>query len=211
MKLSSFVSISAIVISLAACGGNKGGNSNNNSSNDNQSSETTTKPGKTKKTSKNGVTLPQIDPNRPKTGRGALLNVPWLLKDAAVTMYGVTFRPYFYITENTLTATFLCGTKLNGQWSWIKPKASSAIAWGNDYFRVLETNTDMGTINGIDCEVNTIERDFNYEIYDNGERMTLTVDGEVLNMELFRDIEQGSRSEGDVTSGRIFSSRSSKM
>lgn len=209
MKLSTFASITAIVISLTACGGNKGGNSNNNNSNDNQNSETTTNPGKTKNPSKNGVSLPQIDPNRPKTGRGALLNVPWLLKDAAVTMYGITFRPYFYITENTLTATFLCGTKINGQWNWIKPNASSSITWGDNYFRVLETNTDMGTINGIECEVKTIERDFEYEIYDSGERMTLTVDGEILNMELFRDIEQGSRSAGDVSSGKIFSSRAS--
>lgn len=195
MKLTSFVSITAIVISLAACGGNKGGSSNDNPSN----SETTTNP------KNKGVNLPKINPNRPKAGRGALINVPWLAKDMAKTEFGITFRPYFYITDNAMTVTYLCGTKKNGSWQWISPSATSPIAWGESSFTVLEEHKDKGTIEDTECSVTTLQKEFEYEIYDNGERMTFTVEGQTLNLELFRDIDQGSRSEGDETSAGVFS------
>lgn len=199
MKLTSFFSITAIIISLAACGGNNGGSSNDNQSN----SETTTKP------KKNGVSLPKINPNRPKAGRGALVNVPWLAKDMAKSEFGITFRPYFYITDNAMTVTYLCGTKKNGSWKWISPSATSPIAWDESSFTVLEEHTDKDTIEDTECSVTTLKKEFEYEVYDNGERMTITVDGQVLNLELFRDVEQGSRSEGDVTSAGVFSATSS--
>lgn len=121
--------------------------------------------------------VPEVDPNRPKTGRAALFGVPWTPKDELINEKGFVVKNYIMITEDELKTVALCGLKIEGKWQWVKPEAVSQIRWGKDgkaEFTTTESDKEKGQIGKNTCSA-VIEKDvtYMYGVQNNGETLGL--------------------------------------
>lgn len=97
--------------------------------------------------------VPEVDPDRPKTGREAIMNVPWTPRGGMITKNDTAVQNYIVITEDELQHYAFCGAKIDGKWQWVKPEAMSQITWESTGFATTEYDIGTGKIGGNTCEV----------------------------------------------------------
>lgn len=121
--------------------------------------------------------VPEVDPNRPKTGRGALFGAPWTPNGELSKEGGFVVKNYIMITEDELQHYALCGAKIEGEWQWVRPEAVSQIRWDKDGkagFTTLEEDKAVGKVGEHTCKI-AIDKDLTYfyEVSNNGETLRL--------------------------------------
>lgn len=122
--------------------------------------------------------LPKVDPNRPKTGKGAFVDVPWVIPSKIKSEKGALFRPFLYVTGNDYHYSYLCGTVVDGKPKWIKPTAYSPVEWGDGYFDVLNSNEAKESVGNWSCTARAFEGVHYFEVLDNGETLKLSFEGD---------------------------------
>lgn len=121
--------------------------------------------------------VPEVDPNRPKTGRGALFGAPWTPNGELSKEGGFVVKNYIMITEDELQHYALCGAKIEGEWQWVRPEAVSQIRWGEGNkaeFTTLEEDKAVGKVGEHTCNI-VIDKDltYYYQVSNNGETLGL--------------------------------------
>lgn len=169
MSITKKLAIAAFTIALSACGSDGGNNSPAESS------------------QKERFPIPEISQNRPKTGIGAVVNVPWLITESASDDDGLVYRPYFYFTGETVSLTTLCGIVEDGERKWIKPTATSRVLWKDGSVEVLEDTEAEEIIGNWKCTAGTRAVEFNYRVLDNGETLELSAFGDSVKLSAFRN------------------------
>lgn len=119
--------------------------------------------------------VPEVDPNRPKTGRAALFNVPWTPKGGYTTAGDFIVKNYIVITEDEMKHVALCGAKIAGEWQWVQPEAVSQIVWPKKgSFLTKESDSEVGKIGERKCTA-SVDKDMTYfyKVENNGESLGL--------------------------------------
>lgn len=131
--------------------------------------------------------IPEADPNRPKTGRAALVDVPWVVPSKIEEEDGAFFRPFLHIKGNDYYYSYLCGAVVDGKPKWIKPTAHSPIEWGEGYFELLESDQAKQSVGGWNCTARAFKGVYKYLVLDDGETLKLTFKGNTKIYKILRN------------------------
>lgn len=136
--------------------------------------------------------VPEVDPNRPKTGREAMLDIAWSPKGYNRTPDGMVSKYYVIITEDEIQSRMFCGKQYGNEWTWVRPEALSQITWESDNsFRTTEHDVGTGTIEDHTCNAEVHPGvTYYFDLKDDGNTLELrnSEKGNVLQVfEIFRN------------------------
>lgn len=121
--------------------------------------------------------IPEVDENRPKTGREALYGVPWTSKSGPKQNGNIMGKSYFMFSPDSLSRVTLCTpiVPIKGKREWISPTATVKLEWTDKGFKTTEEATAKDTIEGKSCSSKLVKDvSYAYELKDNGDTLILT-------------------------------------
>lgn len=121
--------------------------------------------------------VPDVDPDRPKTGREGILRVPWTPKSQLIETGGLLIKNYLIIREDEIGFATICGAMIDGKRQWHTSKAHAQIKWPRKgSFETVEYDITTGRIGPYECnsELQKGVKYF-YQLADAGKTLKLVI------------------------------------